>query len=108
MSPSRSAHSVTAISRFLLAATVVWALKVSTGAGTGKKEGIAILRAAVERGVTFFDTAEAYGPFTKEEHLSAVNVDLTPADLRDIDEAASKIRVQGEQLPEAVLKLTNG
>lgn len=29
--------------------------------------GIAFLRAAVERGVTFFDTAEAYGPFTNEE-----------------------------------------
>jgi aryl-alcohol dehydrogenase-like predicted oxidoreductase len=30
-------------------------------------EGIAIIRAAVERGVTFFDTAEAYGPFNNEE-----------------------------------------
>ena len=28
---------------------------------------IALIRAAVERGVTFFDTAEAYGPFTNEE-----------------------------------------
>src|ERR1700722_7870777 len=28
---------------------------------------IALVRAAVERGVTFFDTAEAYGPFTNEE-----------------------------------------
>jgi aryl-alcohol dehydrogenase-like predicted oxidoreductase len=43
-----------------------------------------------------------------EENLAAVNVELTTADLRDIDEAASKIRVQGERLPEAVLKLTNG
>src|SRR3982074_460328 len=32
-----------------------------------KKEGISLLRAAVERGVTFFDTAEAYGPYTNEE-----------------------------------------
>jgi aryl-alcohol dehydrogenase-like predicted oxidoreductase len=32
-----------------------------------KQEMIALLRAAVERGVTFFDTAEAYGPFTNEE-----------------------------------------
>jgi aryl-alcohol dehydrogenase-like predicted oxidoreductase len=32
-----------------------------------KKEMIALLRAAVERGVTFFDTAEVYGPFTNEE-----------------------------------------
>src|SRR5216117_3904590 len=32
-----------------------------------KQEMIALIRAAVERGVTFFDTAEAYGPFTNEE-----------------------------------------
>ena len=32
-----------------------------------RKDGIALIRAAVERGVTFFDTAEAYGPFTNEE-----------------------------------------
>lgn len=43
-----------------------------------------------------------------EENLAAVNVELTTADLREIDEAASKIPVQGERLPEAVLKLTNG
>src|SRR5213080_3720140 len=32
-----------------------------------KREMISLLRAAVERGVTFFDTAEVYGPFTNEE-----------------------------------------
>jgi aryl-alcohol dehydrogenase-like predicted oxidoreductase len=32
-----------------------------------KDEGIALIRAAVERGVTFFDTAQVYGPFTNEE-----------------------------------------
>jgi len=32
-----------------------------------KRESIALLHAAVERGVTFFDTAEVYGPFTNEE-----------------------------------------
>ena len=32
-----------------------------------KQEMIALLRAAVERGITFFDTAEAYGPFVNEE-----------------------------------------
>jgi len=37
------------------------------GPAGDKKEMIALLRAAVERGVTFFDTAEAYGPFTNEE-----------------------------------------
>jgi aryl-alcohol dehydrogenase-like predicted oxidoreductase len=37
------------------------------GPAMDKKEGIALIRAAVERGVTFFDTAEVYGPFTNEE-----------------------------------------
>jgi aryl-alcohol dehydrogenase-like predicted oxidoreductase len=32
-----------------------------------REEGIALIRAAVERGVTFFDTAEVYGPFTNEQ-----------------------------------------
>jgi hypothetical protein len=32
-----------------------------------KEDGIALLRPAVERGVTFFDTAQVYGPFTNEE-----------------------------------------
>ena len=32
-----------------------------------KEDGITLIRAAVERGVTFFDTAEFYGPFTNEE-----------------------------------------
>jgi aryl-alcohol dehydrogenase-like predicted oxidoreductase len=32
-----------------------------------KNEMIAVIRAAVEHGVTFFDTAEVYGPFTNEE-----------------------------------------
>src|SRR5580765_5301536 len=37
------------------------------GPAMDKKEGIALIRAAVDRGVTFFDTAEVYGPFTDEE-----------------------------------------
>ena len=32
-----------------------------------KQDGVALIRAAVERGVTFFDTAEVYGPFVNEE-----------------------------------------
>jgi aryl-alcohol dehydrogenase-like predicted oxidoreductase len=32
-----------------------------------REDGIAIIRAAVDRGITFFDTAEAYGPYTNEE-----------------------------------------
>ena len=37
------------------------------GPAIDKKDGIAIIRAAVERGVTFFDTAEVYGAYTNEE-----------------------------------------
>jgi aryl-alcohol dehydrogenase-like predicted oxidoreductase len=42
-------------------------LSFGYGPTVGEKEGIALIRAAVERGVTFFDTAEVYGPFTNEE-----------------------------------------
>jgi aryl-alcohol dehydrogenase-like predicted oxidoreductase len=37
------------------------------GPAMDKQAGISLIRAAVERGVTFFDTAESYGPFTNEE-----------------------------------------
>ena len=42
-------------------------LSYAYGPATEVGEGIALLRAAFERGVTFFDTAEAYGPFLNEE-----------------------------------------
>jgi aryl-alcohol dehydrogenase-like predicted oxidoreductase len=42
-----------------------------------------------------------------EENLGAGSVELTETDLREIDDAASKITVQGARLPEAVLKLTD-
>jgi len=42
-------------------------LNFSYGHALGKSEAIALIRQAVERGVTFFDTAEVYGPFTNEE-----------------------------------------
>jgi aryl-alcohol dehydrogenase-like predicted oxidoreductase len=41
------------------------------GPATSREAGIAIIRAAVDCGVTFFDTAEAYGPFTNEELVGA-------------------------------------
>jgi aryl-alcohol dehydrogenase-like predicted oxidoreductase len=37
------------------------------GPAADKQEMISLIRSAVERGITFFDTAEAYGPFTNEE-----------------------------------------
>ena len=39
----------------------------SYGRPSTREEGIAIIRAAVDRGVTFFDTAEVYGPYTNED-----------------------------------------
>jgi len=42
-------------------------LSFGLGPATEKQQAIALIRAAVERGVTFFDTAEVYGPFLNEE-----------------------------------------
>ena len=44
-------------------------LSFGYGPATDRNAGIAIIRAAVDAGVTFFDTAEAYGPFTNEDLL---------------------------------------
>jgi aryl-alcohol dehydrogenase-like predicted oxidoreductase len=42
-------------------------LSFGLGPAVEKQQGISLIRAAVERGITFFDTAEVYGPFTNEE-----------------------------------------
>ena len=42
-------------------------LSFGYGPAVDKQQGVSLIRAAVERGVTFFDTAEVYGPFTNEE-----------------------------------------
>src|ERR1700722_12132519 len=42
-------------------------LSFGFGPAVEKQHGIALIRTAVERGVTFFDTAEVYGPFANEE-----------------------------------------
>src|SRR5579872_4063586 len=42
-------------------------LSFAYGPAVDRKQGMAFLRAAVDRGVTFFDTAEAYGPYANEE-----------------------------------------
>jgi aryl-alcohol dehydrogenase-like predicted oxidoreductase len=55
------------------------------GPPADKQEMIALIRAAVERGVTFFDTAEAYGPFANEELVGDA---LAP--LRDLVVIATK------------------
>src|SRR5271156_7101345 len=42
-------------------------MSFSYGEVKDKQEMIALIRTAVDRGITFFDTAEVYGPFTNEE-----------------------------------------
>ncbi|MCP1438827.1 aryl-alcohol dehydrogenase-like predicted oxidoreductase [Erwinia persicina] len=42
-------------------------LSFGYGPATGTKQAVELIRAAVERGVTFFDTAEVYGPYLNEE-----------------------------------------
>ena len=42
-------------------------LSFGLGPAVEKQQGISLIRASVERGITFFDTAEVYGPFTNEE-----------------------------------------
>src|SRR4051794_4860272 len=42
-------------------------LSYGYGPAVDKQQGVALIRAAFDRGVTFFDTAEAYGPFANEE-----------------------------------------
>ena len=42
-------------------------LSFGLGPAVDKSQGIQLIRAAAEKGVTFFDTAEIYGPFTNEE-----------------------------------------
>ena len=83
----------------------------SYGPPKDRQEMIALLHAAVERGVTFFDTAEAYGPFTNEElvgeglapfrdkiviatkfgfKLGADGVDSRPGHIKQVAEASLK------------------
>lgn len=72
-------------------------LSYGYGPALEKQDGIALLRAAFERGVTFFDTAEAYGPFANEELLGEA---LAP--FRDQVVIATKFGFKGGKPPEGV------
>lgn len=88
-------------------------LNFGLGPGIGKQEAITLIRKAYELGVTFFDTAEVYGPFTNEElvgealqpfrseviiatkfgfknGISASGVDSRPETIRSVTEASLK------------------
>jgi aryl-alcohol dehydrogenase-like predicted oxidoreductase len=70
-------------------------LSFGYGPAVDKQQGISLIRAAVERGVTFFDTAEVYGPYANEEMVGEA---LAP--LRDQVVIATKFGfniVQGKQ-----------
>src|SRR6266513_724756 len=56
-------------SNFEVSALGLGCMGMSFGYGppADKQEMISLIRTAVERGITFFDTAEVYGPFTNEE-----------------------------------------
>src|SRR5437879_10116399 len=82
------------------------------GPPKNKREMIALLRAAVERGVTFFDTAEIYGPFTNEELVGEA---LAPMRERVViaTKFGFKIGSKGEQIgldsqPEHIKEVAEG
>src|SRR3954468_20463710 len=76
-------------------------LSFGLGPATEKGEAIKLIRAAVERGVTFFDTAEVYGPFVNEE---VVGEALAPFRGRVViaTKFGFKFDDQGKQVPGAL------
>src|SRR5882724_6196159 len=80
------------------------------GPAVEKSEGIALIRAAVDQGVTFFDTAEVYGAYTNEELVGEA---LAP--LRDKVVIATKFGFNNEKgalalnsRPEHIQKVVEG
>src|SRR6185295_5058240 len=73
-------------------------MSFSYGKPADRQEMISLIRAAVERGVTFFDTAQVYGPFTNEDLVGEA---LAP--VRDKVVIATKFGFQfdddGKQIP---------
>jgi len=87
-------------------------LSFGLGPAVDQQEAVALIRAAVERGVTFFDTAQVYGPFTNEE---VVGEALEP--FRDQVVIATKfgfeLDAEGKQVglssrPEYIRQMTEG
>jgi aryl-alcohol dehydrogenase-like predicted oxidoreductase len=76
----------------------------SYGRPSSRNDGVAIIRSAVDTGVTFFDTAEVYGPYTNEDLVGEA---LEP--VRDQVVIATKfgfnIELHGARYPEQLLKM---
>src|SRR3954454_23643864 len=89
-------------------------LSTSYGQPTGKQQAIAVIRAAVERGVTFFDTAQVYGPFTNEERLGEAlapfrgQVVIATKFGWNLDPATGEHRGGVNSRPELIRRLTEG
>jgi aryl-alcohol dehydrogenase-like predicted oxidoreductase len=64
------------------------------GPPTDRQEGVALIRAAVERGVTFFDTAQVYGPFVNEELVGEA---LTPVREQVVIATKFGFNLEGDQ-----------
>jgi aryl-alcohol dehydrogenase-like predicted oxidoreductase len=80
------------------------------GPATDKRQAVAVIRGAVERGVTFFDTAEVYGPFTRrldrlDENLNALKIRLTSDDVGELESGFKKIELHGARLSEQHMAL---
>jgi aryl-alcohol dehydrogenase-like predicted oxidoreductase len=69
-------------------------LNFSYSHSLSRQESITIIRQAVQRGVTFFDTAEVYGPFTNEEIVGEA---LAP--FRDQVVIATKLSLASRSIP---------
>jgi aryl-alcohol dehydrogenase-like predicted oxidoreductase len=84
-------------------------INFSYGHALDKQQGIEFMRAAVERGVTFFDTAEVYGPFTNEEWVGEA---LAPFRDRVVIATKFGFRIEGgkqaglDSRPENIRKVT--
>jgi aryl-alcohol dehydrogenase-like predicted oxidoreductase len=88
-------------------------LSSNYGPAADRQDAIALLRAAVGRGVTLFDTAQAYGPFTNEEvvgeALAAVRDQVVIATKFGFDFDASGERTGGlDSRPETIRRTTEG
>ncbi len=74
-------------------------LSYAYGPAVDKQQGISLIRAAVDRGVTFFDTAESYGPFVNEELVGEA---LAAPGLRDRVVIATKFGFKGGKPPDGL------
>jgi aryl-alcohol dehydrogenase-like predicted oxidoreductase len=74
-------------------------LSANYGPPADRRQGVSLLREAHRRGVTFFDTAEVYGPFTNEElvgeALAPVTTSASPPNLASKSGAALEVWTTG-------------